>query len=54
MLICIPDFVAILPNDGTKQTFLKLSEEIEYLKRTHNLQKEELEMLRKQVADCLN
>ena len=41
-----------LPNDGTEKTFLKLREEIEYLKRTHGTQKEQIEILQTQLANC--
>ena len=41
-----------LPNDGTEKTFLKLREEIEYLKRTHGNQKEQIEILQTQLANC--
>ena len=41
-----------LPNDGTEKTFLKLREEIEYLKRTHGTQKEQIEVLQTQLANC--
>ena len=41
-----------LPNDGTEKTFLKLREEMEYLKRTHGTQKEQIEILQTQLANC--
>ena len=41
-----------LPNDGTEKTFLKLREEMEYLKRTHGTQKEQIEILQTQLACC--
>ena len=41
-----------IPNDGTEKTFLKLREEMEYLKRTHGTQKEQIEILQTQLANC--
>jgi len=43
---------AILPNDGTEQTFMKLRDEIEYLKGQYTLQKEEIESLQTRLANC--
>ena len=41
----------VLPNDGSRKTFLELREEIEYLKGTHNTQKEQIEILQNQVEN---
>ena len=43
---------AILPNDGTEQTFMKLRDEIEYLKGQYTSQKEHVEILQTQMANC--
>ena len=42
----------VLANDGTETNFLKLRKEIEYLKRTHGTQKEQIEILETQLANC--
>ena len=42
----------VLPNDGSRKTFLELLKEIEYLKGTHSTQKEEIEILQNQLENC--